>query len=101
MVGEILEQLFEFTAKSIPSEKIFEAKRSYQKETGEIYEDDKSYNTRMALFLEWFLFDNYPNESPNNVLDILLAEKAATWNSDQITIFKNFGLWYILIELLF
>ena len=59
MVGGILEKLFEFAANSIPSEKIFEAKRYYQKETGEIYEDDKSYNTRMTLFLEWYLFDNY------------------------------------------
>ena len=89
MVGEILEQLFEFTAKSIPSEKIFEAKRSYQKETGEIYEDDKSYNTRMAMFLEWFLFDNYPNESSNNVLDLLLAENTDNWDSDQIINFKE------------
>ena len=89
IVRKFLEDLFEFTAKSIPSEKIFEAKRSYQKETGEIYEDDKSYNTRMALFLEWFLFDNYPNESSNNVLDILLAKKIENWDSDQITIFKE------------
>ena len=89
MVGEILEQLFEFTAKSIPSEKIFEAKRSYQKETGETYEDDKSYDTRMALFLEWFLFDNYPNESSNNVFDLLLAENTDNWDSDQIINFKK------------
>ena len=40
MVRKLLEQLFEFAAKTIPSEKIFEAKKFYQKETGEIYEDE-------------------------------------------------------------
>ena len=59
MLREILEQLFEFAAKDIPSNQILEAKKAYQKETGEIYEDDNSYNSRMALFLEWYLFDEY------------------------------------------
>ena len=44
MLREILEQLFEFAAKNIPSDQILEAKKAYQKETGEIYEDDNSYN---------------------------------------------------------
>ena len=91
MVRKILEQLFEFTAKSIPSEKFFEAKRSYQKETGEIYEDDKSYDTRMALFLEWYLFDNYEDDSSKNILEKLIEENPEAWNSDQITSFKEFN----------
>ena len=54
-----LEQLFEFAAKTIPEEQILAAKQTYQLETGTLYEDDKSYNSRMALFLEWYLCDNY------------------------------------------
>ena len=38
--NNISEQLFEFTAKSVPPEQILEAKISYQKVTGEIFEDD-------------------------------------------------------------
>ena len=59
MLKERLEQLFEFIAQHIPSEQIMLAKKEYQKTTGETYEDDKSYNTRMSLFLEWYLLDNY------------------------------------------
>ena len=91
MVRKFLEQLFEFTAKSIPSEKIIEAKRDYQKETGEIYEDDKSYNARMALFLEWYLFDNYQEGSSKNILEGLLDEYPETWNSDQIKTINDFN----------
>ena len=76
MLLEILEQLYEFAAKLLPSEQIMEGKKSYQKETGEIYEDDKSYNTRMALFLEWYLFDNYHPVSSKTILEILLEENS-------------------------
>ena len=89
MLQEILEQLFEFTAKSIPAAKILEAKNLYQKETGEIYEDDKSYNTRMALFLEWYLFDNYQAESSKTILEALLEENPEAWNRDIIKTFND------------
>ncbi|MEK9628457.1 MAG: hypothetical protein VW455_05505 [Nitrospinota bacterium] len=89
MLQEILEQLFEFAAKSIPSEQILEAKKSYQKETGEIYEDDQSYNTRMALFLEWYLFDNYIDDSSTTILDSLLQENPEDWDADQIEKYKK------------
>ena len=91
MVRNYLEQLFEFAAKSIPSEQIFEAKKSYQKETGQIYEDDKSYNTRMTLFLEWYLFDNYQEQSSKTILEVLLEENPESWNADQIKTFNNFN----------
>ena len=91
MVQKLIEQLFEFAAKSIPSEKIFKAKRVYQKETGEIYEDDKSYNTRMTLFLEWYLFDNYQEEKSKTILEILLEENPKIWNPDQISTFNEFN----------
>jgi hypothetical protein len=39
------------------SNDILEARRDYQKIAGEIYEDDRSYEPRMGLFLEWYVFD--------------------------------------------
>ena len=68
MLRDILDDHLEFAAKSIPSDQILEAKKYYQKETGEIFEDDKSYNTRMALFLEWYLFKNYITEKSKTCL---------------------------------
>jgi hypothetical protein len=89
MLREILEQLFEFAAKAIPSDQILEAKKAYQKETGEIYEDDKSYNSRMALFLEWYLFDDYITEKSQTPLEILIEENPDAWNSDKLEIYKS------------
>jgi hypothetical protein len=89
MLRETLEQLFEFAAKAIPSGQILEAKKAYQKETGEIYEDDNSYNSRMALFLEWYLFDDYIIEKSQTPLEILIEENPDAWSSDKLEIYKS------------
>ena len=89
MLEEILEQLFEFAAKTIPDEQILAAKKTYQMETGTIYEDDKSYNSRMALFLEWYLFNKYAPNSSKTVLQVLLENNSEEFNNDKLNIYKS------------
>ena len=89
MLQEILEQLFEFAAKTIPDEQILAAKKTYQMETGTIYEDDKSYNSRMALFLEWYLFNKYAPNSSKTVLQVLLENNSEEFNNDKLNIYKS------------
>ena len=89
MLKENLEQLFEFIAQHIPAEKIMQAKQKYQKMTGEIYEDDKSYNTRMALFLEWYLLDNYLPGTQTTILENLTEENQFSWSQDHIDVCKD------------
>ena len=89
MIQEILEQLFEFAAKSISDEQILAAKKTYQMETGILYEDDKSYNSRMALFLEWYLFNNCAPKSSKTVLEVLLENNSEECNTDKLKIYKS------------
>ena len=89
MPQEILEQLFKFAAKTIPDEQILAAKKTYQMETGTIYEDDKSYNSRMALFLEWYLFNKYAPNSSKTVLQALLENNSEEFNNDKLNIYKS------------
>ena len=89
MLQEILEQLFEFAAKTISDKQILAAKKIYQMETGTIYEDDKSYDSRMALFLEWYLFNNYAPKSSKTVLQVLLENNSEEINSDKLKIYKS------------
>ena len=91
MLREILEQLFEFAAKAIPSDQILEAKKAYQKETGEIYEDDNSYNSRMALFLEWYLLDNYIMDKSQTPLEIILNEYSIFLPAKRIENYKLYS----------
>ena len=89
MLQEILEQLFEFAAKSIPDEQILAAKQTYQMETGTLYEDDKSYNSRMALFLEWYLCNNCAPKSSKTVLEVLLENNSEEFNTEKLKIYKS------------
>tara|TARA_B100000929_G_scaffold64998_1_gene49574 strand:- start:151 stop:936 length:786 start_codon:yes stop_codon:yes gene_type:complete len=58
-------------------------------ETGTLYEDDKSYNSRMALFLEWYLFNNYAPKSSKTVLEILLENNSEHCNTDKLNLYKS------------
>ena len=89
MPQKILEQLFKFAAKTIPDEQILAAKKTYQMETGTIYEDDKSYNSRMALFLEWYLLNKYAPNSSKTVLQVLLENNSEEFNNDKLNIYKS------------
>ncbi|MBC8288508.1 MAG: hypothetical protein H8E42_13635 [Nitrospinae bacterium] len=89
MLKENLERLFEFIALHIPSEQIMQAKKIYQKTTGEIYEDDKSYNSRMALFLEWYLLDNYTPGTQNTILESLTEENKTTWSQSHLEVCQD------------
>lgn len=84
MLKQNLEQLFEFIAQHIPSEQIMKAKKEYQQTTGEIYEDDNSYNTRMALFLEWYLLDNYILDTQKTILENIIEENQSTWTQTHL-----------------
>ena len=89
MLRETLEQLFEFVAQHIPSEQIMMAKKEYQKTTGEIYEDDKSYNSRMALFLEWYLLDQYEPGTRQTVLENIIEDNSFSWTPDRLKSYKD------------
>ena len=89
MLRETLEPLFEFVAQHIPSEQIMMAKKEYQKTTGEIYEDDKSYNSRMALFLEWYLLDQYEPGTRQTVLENIIEDNSFSWTPDRLESYKD------------
>jgi len=89
MLKDNLEQLFEFIAQHIPSEQIMQAKKEYQQTTGEIYEDDNSYNTRMALFLEWYLLDNYVPDSQKTILENIIEENQSTWDKNHLEVCRD------------
>ncbi|GJL78240.1 MAG: hypothetical protein NPINA01_12290 [Nitrospinaceae bacterium] len=71
---EKLDQLIEKITRDQYSTDIYEARQDYQKLAGEIYEDDKSYETRMGLFLEWYMFDRVVPEKQLTPLETLIMD---------------------------
>lgn len=65
MIREKINQLVEEITRGHSQDDIFEAKKNFQKISGEIFEDDKSFESRMGSFLEWYTFDRV---SPKSML---------------------------------
>ena len=90
MITEKLDQLIEYVTQHNESDYIFQAKQEYQKTAGQIYEDDKSYENRMGLFLEWFIFDRLIPEK-----NITLIESVTNgnnhWDMDDLAVFQDFS----------
>lgn len=52
-----LDRLIAFASTDDRKEDLVAAKAEYFQKTGEVHEDDKSFEMRMASFLDWYLFD--------------------------------------------
>lgn len=52
-----LDRLIEFGSTEERKEDLLAAKAEYFRLAGEVHEDDKSFDLRMAAFLDWYLFD--------------------------------------------
>ena len=63
MIRETINQLVEEITRNCSQDDIFQAKKDFQKISGEIFEDDKSFESRMGSFLEWYTFDRPSSES--------------------------------------
>ncbi len=70
---------------------ILEARKEYQKHSGEIYEDDKSYEARMGMFLEWFVFDRLLPGTQNTLLEKLLQGNGAGWAPHERRAYETFS----------
>ena len=73
---ETIDLLIQTITQDQDSGDIVEAKRNYQKFAGEIYEDDKSYEARIGLFLEWYMFDRKDLGNGKTPLERLIAQNA-------------------------
>ncbi len=71
---ETIDLLIQTITRDQDSGDILEAKRDYQKRAGEIYEDDKSFEARMGLFLEWYMFDRKASGNGKTPLEMLIAQ---------------------------
>ena len=72
MIKDSLEYLIKIATKPPYSKNLLAARQEYQKYTGDIFDDDKSYENRMALFLEWYIFDRIEPAHDKTVLELII-----------------------------
>jgi hypothetical protein len=84
MIRENINQLIEEITRDYQQDDIFQAKKDFQKTSGEIFEDDKSYESRMGSFLEWYTFERTCPESALTPLQQYLKSTSITPESREL-----------------
>ena len=79
MIKDSIEYLIKIATNPPYSNNLLAARQEYQKYAGGIFDDDKSYENQMALFLEWYIFDRIEPAQDQTVLEIIINnEKGAS-----------------------
>jgi hypothetical protein len=84
MISDNINQLVEEITRDHPQDDIFQAKKEFHKISGEIFEDDKSFESRMGSFLEWYTFDRICPESESTPLQQYLQNQSITPESREL-----------------
>ena len=72
MIKDSIDYLIKIATNPPYSNSLLAARQEYQKYAGDIFDDDKSYENQMALFLEWYIFDRIEPAHDQTVLELIL-----------------------------
>ena len=72
MIKDSIDYLIKIATNPPYSNNLLAARQEYQKYAGDIFDDDKSYENQMALFLEWYIFDRIEPAHDQTVLELIL-----------------------------
>jgi len=72
MIKDSIDYLIKIATNPPYSNNLLAARQEYQKYAGDIFDDDKSYENQMALFLEWYIFDRIDPAHDQTVLELIL-----------------------------
>lgn len=84
-----LDQLIAFASNEDRKPDLLAAKAEYFQRTGEVFEDDKQFEMRMASFLDHFLFDRLRPESGKTPAQELLEARSAV-DPGEVAAFRSF-----------
>jgi hypothetical protein len=89
MAHEDVDQIISLIAESYSSDEIREIKNEYQKMSGTIFDDDSSYEARMACFLEWFVLERIVPNSTETTIEKYIRTNRDDIPSEKITIYRS------------
>ena len=90
MLKDDLDHLIQIATSDPYSSDALVARKEYQKSAGEVYEDDKSYESQMALFLEWYIFDRVDPAGGRTILETIVDKGRENLAPNFLKIFDGF-----------
>ena len=85
-----LDQLIAFASQEERKPDLLAAKAEYFQRTGEVFEDDKQFEMRMASFLDHYLFDRLRPESGKTPAQEFLESRSAAEDPGEVAAFRSF-----------
>src|SRR5262245_5924983 len=85
-----LDQLIAFASAEERKPDLLAAKAEYFQRTGEVFEDDKQFEMRMASFLDHYLFDRKRPESSRTPAEEILQVRVAAGDESELAAFRSF-----------
>ncbi len=85
-----LDELIAFASSEEKKPELLLAKAEYVKLTGEVFEDDKQFETRMASFLDYYLFDRVSGQTGKTPAQEFHEQAKATGNEERANSFHGF-----------
>jgi hypothetical protein len=85
-----LDELIAYGSSEERKADLLDAKAEYVKLTGEVFEDDKQFEMRMASFLDYYLFDRPAKPTGTTPAQQYLEEKGKELSPEQLSAFRSF-----------
>lgn len=85
-----LDELTAFGSSESRKPDLLSAKAEYFEQTGEVFEDDKAFELRMASFLDYYLFDRVAPATGKTPAQELYEQKLQTDGADDAVAFRAF-----------
>ena len=97
MIKDSIEYLIKIATNPPYSNNLLAARQGYKKYTVDVFDDEKSYENQMALFLEWYIFDRIESAHNQTVFELIIKNgKGAT-----LDLLKNINVFISHIHGLF
>ena len=90
MFLEELNKILARIAESYNPDEISEIKKNYQTLSGAIFDDDRSYESRLASFLEWFVLERIIPDSTETALELFIRTNRDSTPPELLRIYKDF-----------
>ncbi len=90
MLQDSVEKIIEFATGPYCSDEINDAKAEYGETMGNIFDDDESFDSRMASFLEWYIFDRNLKATGKTPVSTYINHHFRNWPEETQNHFHSF-----------
>ena len=90
-LAQIHDRLLGWASSDLMKEELLRARKRYFDRFGEPNEEDKSFESRMNGFLDWYLYNYAPEGGGDNVIERFIKAEGAAIPTDELNLYRTLG----------